>query len=91
MARYGQKGGDGPTAGRRAEIIEADICGAVVRKRVFFGQRWISFLQKEAASEPLVQAWHSKEEAQQYVDSADNIRWPVQIVVAARPLTARAS
>lgn len=61
-ARYGQKGGDGPTRGRRAETLRDPVSG--LTKRVFFGQRYLLVQQADEASKPLVRAYHSREAAE---------------------------
>lgn len=64
MARYGRKGGDGATAGKKAETIEATIAGTTYRKRVFFGQRFIAVCQRPEWDRPIVTTWRTQEEAE---------------------------
>jgi hypothetical protein len=63
VSPYGKKGGTGATAGRKAEMIEAEIAGTLYRKRVFFGQRFLVVSQRANDPKPLVTAWHTEEEA----------------------------
>jgi hypothetical protein len=76
---YGQRGGEGPTRGRRAETIEASFCGVAYRKRVFFGQRWLALSQNERG-ESVVTAWESEERANQHLLHVSGDDWPVQLV-----------
>jgi hypothetical protein len=82
MSDFGKKGGTSRTAGRRAETICAEFCGARYTKRVFFGQRFITVLQAEPEDKPLVQAWGSYGEAMAYSEAAA-ARYPVAMVLDA--------
>jgi hypothetical protein len=66
MNGYGKRGGTGATAGRKAEILIDPTSGT--RKRVYFGQRFLSVVQQHEAAEMFVSAWHTREEAQQQTD-----------------------
>lgn len=80
---YGQKGGEGPTRGRKAETIEAIFGSETYRKRVFFGQRWMTFVQNENG-EFIVSAWESEERANKHLLNVPGDHWPVQLVTKAR-------
>jgi hypothetical protein len=76
----------GPTAGKRAEVVEAIFPGGrVVRKRVFKGQRALLLLEDEAGNLD-VTAWLDIEAAQRHLDGLPGWiieRWPVQLVARA--------
>lgn len=80
---YGQKGGQGPTRGRKAETIEACFCGVAYRKRVFFGQRWMTLAQNEHG-ESVITAWESEARANKHLLNVSGDHWPVQLVAEAR-------
>lgn len=81
---YGQKGGQGPTRGRKAETIQATICGQAYRKRVFFGQRALVLLAREDGAEVLT-AWADEDAGRKHLSHVHGDDWPVQIVVRAEP------
>ena len=60
---YGQRGGDAPTAGRKAETLRSPSTG--LTKRVFFGQRWLVISQRDENDKPLVTAWHDEDGARE--------------------------
>ncbi len=66
---YGRKGGEGPTSGRKAETLTFTIPGVVLRKRVFFGQRWASVVQRDEYDTPQLCPFHTEEEAQNHAES----------------------
>lgn len=66
---FGRKGGTSATAGRTAETISATINGTTYRKRVFFGQRFIT-VSCRVGNKPIVTGWHSAEKAGRMVDDA---------------------
>lgn len=61
---YGRRGGDGPTAGRKAEILVDPVSGA--SKRVFFGQRWLCIIQQHEQDRLSVSAWSTRDEAERH-------------------------
>lgn len=79
---YGQKGGEGPTRGRKSETIQASFCGVVYRKRVFFGERWLTLAQNEHGVS-CVTAWESEAAAEQHLLRVPGDHWPVQLVAQA--------
>lgn len=63
---FGKRGGTSATANRKAEIIEGDFgLHGKFRKRVFFGQRFMSYSRHGENLQPLIQAWHTVERAQE--------------------------
>ena len=83
---YGRRGGAGPTAEKKAEVIEGVFPGGrVVRKRVFKEQRALLLLEDEAGNTD-VTAWPDIEVAQRHLDGIPRWiieRWPVQLVTRA--------
>jgi hypothetical protein len=79
---YGQKGGEGPTRGRKAETIQATIGGQVYRKRVFFGQRALALCAREDGTECLT-AWADEATGRAHISRVSSDDWPVQIVAKA--------
>lgn len=70
MNGYGKRGGTSATAGRKAETIEMTAVGLTFRKRVFFGQRFLTVTQRDENGRSLVTASHTAEEAQRRVEEA---------------------
>jgi hypothetical protein len=82
---YGRRGGEGPTAGKTAETIEATFFPGCTRsKRVFGGQRALTLIADEQGE--LVQAWADLAAAQAYIARTDRDRYPAQLAAAATPL-----
>lgn len=79
---FGQRGGTGVTRGRKAETIEATICGKTYRKRVFFGQRALTLCAREDGAE-IVTAWADEAEAEAHLARVSGDDWPVQIATSA--------
>lgn len=67
---YGQRDGEGPTRGRKAETLISPSTG--LRKRVFFGQRWLVMSQRDENDEPLLTAWHTEDKAREHCDGIRN-------------------
>ncbi len=66
MTTYGRRGGTGATTGRSAETLVDPVSGAT--KRVFFGQRWLTVTKQDEIEPALVQAWPTKDRAQEVME-----------------------
>ncbi len=69
MGIYGKRGGPGVTADRKAETLVCPLTGE--RKRVFFGQRWLTFLAQDEGDRVCIRAHHSEAEARAALDAFD--------------------
>lgn len=72
-SNYGERGGDSPTAGRAAEMIEARVGGETFRKRVFKGQRWMVVVQDDEHDKPCVMAFVTEEQARNVARHSDSM------------------
>ena len=82
---YGQRGGIGPTGGRKLETI-ASSCGHY-RKRVYNGQRWLMVSQKDELGTVHIDAHQTKESAERASEYCYRQGFMVHFVVPAEPIT----
>jgi hypothetical protein len=83
---YGQKGGDSPTAGKRAETLRSPTTG--LTKRVFKGQRWLVIAQQNEAAPCDLLAFESQERAKRCSDGCYRLGYDVHYVEQAEVVSA---
>lgn len=81
---YGQKGGTGPTAGKRGEMLRSPSTG--LTKRVFKGQRWLVVSQKDEQSRATLCAFTTVDKAKRCSDGCHRLGYEVHYVERAEVL-----
>lgn len=83
---YGMRGGDGPTAGKRAEVLRSPSTG--LTKSVFKGQRWLVVSQMDEAAECTLTAFKDEDTARRVSARLPGLGYEVHYVERAEVVAA---